>query len=86
MARSRFPIASLARRRRPARHCRRLAARANLVSGLQWRMIGPFRGGRVSAVTGVIGQPGTFYIGLAARRRLENHERRQRPGIRSSTA
>src|SRR5579864_898813 len=36
----------------------------NLISGLKWRMIGPFRGGRVSAVTGVIGQPGTFYIGL----------------------
>src|SRR5580698_3081267 len=35
----------------------------NLVSGLRWRMIGPFRGGRVAAVTGVIGQPGTFYIG-----------------------
>jgi photosystem II stability/assembly factor-like uncharacterized protein len=35
----------------------------NLVSGLRWRMVGPFRGGRVSATTGVIGQPGTFYIG-----------------------
>ncbi len=36
----------------------------NLVQGLQWRMIGPFRGGRIAAVTGVIGTPGTFYIGL----------------------
>jgi photosystem II stability/assembly factor-like uncharacterized protein len=36
----------------------------NLYSGLVWRNIGPFRGGRVAAVTGVIGQPGTFYIGL----------------------
>ncbi len=36
----------------------------NLYSGLVWRNIGPFRGGRVSAVTGVIGQPGMFYIGL----------------------
>src|ERR1035437_6735931 len=36
----------------------------NLLSGLRWRMVGPFRGGRVSAVTGVVGQPGTFYIGL----------------------
>ena len=33
-------------------------------SGMRWRNIGPFRGGRVSAVSGVIGQPGTFYIGL----------------------
>ena len=35
-------------------------------SGLVWRNVGPFRGGRVAAVTGVLGQPGTFYIGLPA--------------------
>ena len=38
----------------------------SLLSGLQWRNIGPFRGGRVSAVSGVIGEPGTFYMGLPA--------------------
>ena len=32
-------------------------------SGLQWRMLGPFRGGRVNGVTGVSGQPNTFYFG-----------------------
>ncbi|HEV3140659.1 MAG TPA: hypothetical protein VGY57_09095, partial [Vicinamibacterales bacterium] len=37
---------------------------ANLFSGLAWRNIGPFRAGRVSAVTGVVGQPGVFYMGL----------------------
>ncbi len=36
----------------------------SLYSGLVWRNIGPFRGGRVSAVSGVIGQPGVFYMGL----------------------
>src|SRR5713101_3787421 len=36
---------------------------AGLYSGLRWRMIGPFRGGRVNAVTGVPGQPNTFYFG-----------------------
>ncbi len=35
----------------------------DLYSGLRWRMIGPFRGGRVNAVTGVPGQPDTFYFG-----------------------
>jgi len=35
----------------------------NLYSGLRWRMIGPFRGGRVNAVSGVNGQPDTFYFG-----------------------
>lgn len=32
-------------------------------SGFRWRMIGPFRGGRVNAVSGVPGQPDTFYFG-----------------------
>lgn len=36
----------------------------NLIAGLKWRNIGPFRGGRISAVSGVIGQPGVFYAGL----------------------
>src|SRR6516165_3245345 len=36
---------------------------ASLYSGLRWRMIGPFRAGRVNAVTGVPGQPSTFYFG-----------------------
>src|ERR1700674_1881188 len=31
--------------------------------GLRWRMIGPFRAGRVNAVSGVLGQPETFYFG-----------------------
>jgi photosystem II stability/assembly factor-like uncharacterized protein len=35
----------------------------DLFSGLRWRNIGPFHGGRVSAVTGAIGRPGTFYLG-----------------------
>jgi photosystem II stability/assembly factor-like uncharacterized protein len=35
-----------------------------LLSGLVWRNVGPFRGGRVTAVSGAIGQPGVFYMGL----------------------
>jgi photosystem II stability/assembly factor-like uncharacterized protein len=35
----------------------------NLYSGLRWRMIGPFRAGRVNAVSGVTGKPDTFYFG-----------------------
>jgi photosystem II stability/assembly factor-like uncharacterized protein len=31
--------------------------------GLRWRMVGPFRGGRVNGVSGVPGQPSTFYFG-----------------------
>jgi len=35
----------------------------SLYSGLRWRMLGPFRGGRVNGVTGVPGQPNVFYMG-----------------------
>ncbi len=31
---------------------------------LRWRPIGPFRGGRTKAATGVPGKPGLFYIGV----------------------
>ncbi|HEY2848936.1 MAG TPA: hypothetical protein VGI97_03605 [Gemmatimonadaceae bacterium] len=36
---------------------------ANLTSGLRWRMLGPFRGGRTDAVSGVPGRPNEFYFG-----------------------
>ena len=34
-----------------------------LYAQLSWRNIGPFRGGRTKAATGVPGRPGVFYIG-----------------------
>src|SRR5579884_1692962 len=34
--------------------------------GIKWRSIGPYRGGRVLAVTGVAGDPYTFYFGGVA--------------------
>ncbi len=36
---------------------------AELFNGLKWRLIGPFRGGRVVAVAGVPGNSTTFYFG-----------------------
>src|SRR4029450_9345727 len=36
---------------------------AKLIEGYSWREIGPFRGGRVTAVTGVAGQPQVYYMG-----------------------
>jgi photosystem II stability/assembly factor-like uncharacterized protein len=35
----------------------------NTYQELHWRMIGPFRGGRTRAATGVPGQPNVFYVG-----------------------
>ncbi len=35
----------------------------SLYAGLKWRMVGPFRGGRALAVTGVPGDPDRFFFG-----------------------
>ena len=35
----------------------------NAYQDLHWRMIGPFRGGRTRAATGVASQPNVFYVG-----------------------
>ena len=34
----------------------------NLYQGMRWRMIGPFRGGRTKAISGVASEPNVFYI------------------------
>jgi photosystem II stability/assembly factor-like uncharacterized protein len=47
----------------PARDTADLHPAAQLTSALKWRMIGPFRGGRTRAVTGVPSLPHVFYIG-----------------------
>src|SRR5579872_5270622 len=38
-------------------------ASPDLSQSLQWRLIGPFRGGRVTSVAGVAGDPATYYFG-----------------------
>jgi photosystem II stability/assembly factor-like uncharacterized protein len=40
-----------------------LPAAAQLSDGLEWRLIGPFRGGRTIAATGIAGDPNTFFFG-----------------------
>src|SRR5215510_3104848 len=35
----------------------------SLLKGMQWRSIGPYRGGRSTAVAGVTSQPNVFYFG-----------------------
>ncbi len=36
------------------------------LKGMKWRLVGPFRGGRVLAVTGVASQPNVYYFGAVA--------------------
>ncbi len=37
-----------------------------LFKGMKWRLVGPFRGGRVLAVTGIPGDPETFFFGAVS--------------------
>ena len=37
-----------------------------LLTAMTWRNLGPFRAGRTAAVSGAIGEPGTFYMGTPA--------------------
>ena len=37
-----------------------------LYKAMHWRGIGPYRGGRALAVSGVVGEPGVFYFGAVA--------------------
>ena len=46
-------------------HAAPAAMPGRLFAGLTWRQIGPFRGGRVAAVTGVPAEPETYYLGAA---------------------
>ncbi len=38
----------------------------NALKGMKWRLVGPFRGGRALAVTGVAGDAETYYFGAVA--------------------
>lgn len=38
----------------------------SLYNGLKWRLVGPFRGGRVEAVVGIPGNPSVYYFGAVA--------------------
>jgi len=38
----------------------------NVMKGIKWRQVGPFRGGRALAATGIAGDPDTYYFGAVA--------------------
>jgi photosystem II stability/assembly factor-like uncharacterized protein len=40
-----------------------LSLNDSVLKGMQWRLLGPFRGGRSCAVTGVPGKPNLYYFG-----------------------
>jgi photosystem II stability/assembly factor-like uncharacterized protein len=51
-----------------------VAADPSLFQDLHWRLIGPFRGGRVLAVSGVPGEPEHFYFGSVNGGVWETHD------------
>ncbi len=52
-----------AQRTRPTAAPTPLAPALNALQGLEWRNVGPFRGGRATTITGVAGQPMVYYMG-----------------------
>src|SRR5947209_18004040 len=56
-------ISSAAQRRQATAAETAPAGDVNPLKALQWRQIGPFRGGRSTAVAGVASQPMVFYFG-----------------------
>src|SRR5713101_1150750 len=65
-----FLFAQTAKAQQAATPVDRSAVASNIdpkiYGGMKWRLIGPFRGGRVLAVTGVTSQPNTYYFGAVA--------------------
>ncbi len=55
--------ASAQRRAAPSAPAGPAAVDSTSFAMLRWRMVGPFRGGRATAVTGIASQPHVFYMG-----------------------
>ncbi|MCH2033280.1 MAG: glycosyl hydrolase [Tenacibaculum sp.] len=58
-----FPFNSEAQKRKKKSNQPEIQLTDSLFHGLKWRNIGPFRGGRSVASSGVIGKPLTYYMG-----------------------
>ena len=58
-----LPITIQSQRRKKKTEEPSIILQDSLFQGVQWRNIGPFRGGRSVASSGVVGQPMTYYMG-----------------------
>lgn len=58
-----LPIISYSQKQKNKASQSKTKVQDSLFHGLKWRNIGPFRGGRSVASTGVVGQPQTYYMG-----------------------
>jgi photosystem II stability/assembly factor-like uncharacterized protein len=57
------PLTFLAQRKKSRTNAPQTTVSDSLFQNFKWRNIGPFRGGRSVASTGVVGQPMTYYMG-----------------------
>ena len=60
-----FPKADLHAQRKKSRTAISETYSESLYSSMQWRLVGPFRGGRAGTATGVLGNPNLYYMGTA---------------------
>ena len=58
-----FPVLNQAQKRKKNKKSPAIVLNDSVFHGLKWRNIGPFRGGRSVASSGVVGQPMTYYMG-----------------------
>ncbi len=58
-------FSSEAQRRKAKKQDNTLAYEEKLYEGIQWRSIGPYRGGRAGTVSGVVGNNNLYYMGTA---------------------
>jgi len=58
-----LPIALHSQKRKNKNNAPLITVQDSMFHGLKWRNIGPFRGGRSVASSGVVGQPMTYYNG-----------------------
>ncbi|NQZ42764.1 MAG: glycosyl hydrolase [Flavobacteriaceae bacterium] len=58
-----LPMTVSSQRKKKKRQAAPVQLQDSMYSGLKWRNIGPFRGGRSVASTGVVSQPMTYYMG-----------------------
>lgn len=58
-----LPLTLQSQRRKKKNPVPEIVVQDSMFHGLKWRNIGPFRGGRSVASSGVVGQPMTYYMG-----------------------
>jgi photosystem II stability/assembly factor-like uncharacterized protein len=58
-----FAVAAMAQKKTNSAAKTTVSYDEKLYAGMEWRSIGPYRGGRSAAVTGVAGKPTLFYMG-----------------------